>query len=69
MLDLLIQHGLVIDGSGSPGFYATVLVKDERVTIHRGDTSSLEAGRVIDATDHASQRDAGAATADHALGA
>ena len=52
MLDLLIQHGLVIDGSGSPGFYATVLVKDERVTIHRGDTSSLEATRVIDATDH-----------------
>src|SRR6266436_6721779 len=52
MLDLLIQHGLVIDGSGSPGFYAAVLVKDERVTIHRGDTSSLEAARVIDATDH-----------------
>ena len=52
MLDLLIQHGLVIDGSGSPGFYAAVGVKDERVTLHRGDTSSLEAARVIDATDH-----------------
>ena len=52
MLDLLIQHGLVIDGSGSPGFHAAVLVKDERVAIHRGDTSSLQAARVIDATDH-----------------
>ena len=52
MLDLLIQHGLVIDGSGSPGFHAAVLVKDERVAIHRGDTSSLQAVRVIDATDH-----------------
>src|SRR5438477_11308083 len=52
MLDLLIQHGLVIDGSGSPGFYAAVLAKDERVTTHRGDTSSLEAAGIVDATDH-----------------
>ncbi len=49
MLDLLITHGLVIDGSGSPGFFAAVLVEGDRVTIQRGDTESLEAGRVIDA--------------------
>ncbi len=52
MLDILIKNGLVIDGSGSPGFHAAVLVKDERVSIHRGDTTHLQATRVIDATDH-----------------
>ena len=52
MLDLLIKNGLVIDGSGNPGFYAAMLVKDKRVAIHRGDTSQLEAARVIDATGH-----------------
>jgi hypothetical protein len=38
-----LAHGLAIGGSGSPGFYAAVLVKDERVTLHRGDTAFLEA--------------------------
>ena len=52
MLDILIKNGLVIDGSGSPGFHAAVLVKDERVSMHRGDTTHLQATRVIDATDH-----------------
>ena len=52
MLDLLIKDGTVIDGSGSPGFRAAVLVKDERVTVHRGDASDLEADRVIDASGH-----------------
>ena len=52
MLDLLIKNGLVIDGSGNPGFYAAMLVEDKRVAIHRGDTSQLEAARVIDATGH-----------------
>ena len=49
MLDLLIKNGLVIDGSGSPGYHATVLVENERVTVHRGDSSHIEAARVIDA--------------------
>ena len=52
MLDLIIKNGLVIDGSGSPGFYAAVLVEHERVAIHREDVSHLEASRVIDATGH-----------------
>lgn len=49
MLDLMIENGLVVDGSGSPGFHAAVLVEGERVTIHRGDTAGLEAAQVIDA--------------------
>ena len=52
MADILINNGLVIDGTGSPGFHAAVLVDGERVTVHRGDASQLEAARVIDATGH-----------------
>ena len=49
MVDLLIKNGLVVDGSGSPGFYAAVAVDDERVTILRGDVPDAPAARVIDA--------------------
>ena len=49
MFDLLITNGLVIDGTGSPGFFAAVLVEDNRVTIQRGDVSHLDAARTIDA--------------------
>ena len=52
MPDLIIKNGLVIDGSGSPGFYAAVIVDGETVAIHRGDVSGLGAGRVIDASGH-----------------
>ena len=50
MSELLIKNGLVIDGSGSPGFHAAVLVNGNAVTVHRGDVSHLEADRTIDAT-------------------
>src|SRR5262247_3371823 len=50
MLDLLIRGGLIIDGSGNPGFYGAVAVEDERVRILRGDTAGIEARRVITAT-------------------
>ena len=49
MLDLLITNGLVIDGSGSPGFFAAVLVEGDTVTVQRGDVSNLDAARTIDA--------------------
>ena len=52
MLDMLIKNGLVIDGTGSPGYYASVGVEGNVVRILRGDVSSLEAARTIDATDH-----------------
>ena len=52
MFDLLIRNGLIIDGSGSPGFHAALAVKDNRVTVLRGDVSQIEAGRVIEARDH-----------------
>ena len=52
MLDLLIKNGLVIDGTGSPGFYGAVLVDKQNITIQRGDVSHLEANRIIDAEHH-----------------
>ena len=50
MIDLLITNGMVVDGTGSPGFFAAVAVEDDRVSIHRGDVSALEAARTIDAS-------------------
>ena len=52
MLDLLIANGLVIDGTGNPGYYGAVGVEGDAVRLFMGDTSSLEAARVIDATGH-----------------
>ena len=49
MLDLLIRNGLIVDGTGNPGFYGTVGVEAETVRIFRGDSSDIEARRVIDA--------------------
>ena len=50
MAHLLIQNGLVIDGSGSPGFHASVIVDGERVAIRRGELPDIDAARTIDAT-------------------
>jgi len=50
LLDILINNGLVVDGSGNPGFYGSVGIEGETVHIFRGDASNTEAVRVIDAT-------------------
>jgi N-acyl-D-amino-acid deacylase len=50
VFDLLIRGGLVIDGTGSPGFHAAVGVEGDTVTILRGDVAGTEAARVVDAT-------------------
>jgi N-acyl-D-amino-acid deacylase len=52
MFDLLITGGQIIDGTGNVGFYGAVGIDGETVRILRGDVSTLEAARVIDATDH-----------------
>ncbi|MCI0438459.1 MAG: D-aminoacylase, partial [Chloroflexi bacterium] len=49
-LDLLIANGLIIDGTGNPGYYGAVGVEGDTARIFRGDVSSLEAARRIDAT-------------------
>jgi N-acyl-D-amino-acid deacylase len=52
MLDLLIRDGLIIDGTGNPGFYAAVGVEGERIHVLRGDLTGVQAERVIDAAGH-----------------
>lgn len=49
MLDLIIKNGLIIDGSGSPGFYGSVLVYGDKIVIRRDDTNNLESTQTIDA--------------------
>jgi N-acyl-D-amino-acid deacylase len=49
MLDLLITGGLVVDGTGNPGYYAAVGVEGERVRVLRGALDGVDAARVIDA--------------------
>ena len=52
LVDIKIVDGQVVDGTGSPGFYATVLVEGDTVSIHRGEHDQIEAHRTIDATGH-----------------
>ncbi len=50
MFDLVITGGLIIDGTGNPGFYGAVGIEGETVRILRGDVSAVEARRTIDAS-------------------
>ncbi|HXG05436.1 MAG TPA: D-aminoacylase, partial [Candidatus Binatia bacterium] len=50
MLDLLIRGGMIVDGTGNPGFYGAVGVEGETVRILRGDLDGIAAARTIDAT-------------------
>ena len=49
MLDLLIRGGMIVDGTGNPGFYGALGVEGERIRILRGDLEGIESARVIDA--------------------
>ena len=49
MLDLLIANGLIVDGTGNPGYYGAVGVEGERLRILRGSLDGVDAARVLDA--------------------
>ena len=50
MLDLMIRGGQIVDGSGNPGFFGSLGIEGDRVTVFRGDVSEVEAQRTLDAT-------------------
>src|SRR6476620_12565728 len=47
--DLVIRNGLVIDGSGRPGYRADIAIKGDRI-VRIGKLKNAGAGREIDAT-------------------
>jgi N-acyl-D-amino-acid deacylase len=52
MVDLKISGGEIVDGTGSPGYFGTVLIEGDTLFVHRGDASEIEAARTIDAMGH-----------------
>ena len=52
MLSLLIRDGMIVDGTGNPGFYGAVGVEGDRVHILRGNVDDVEASRILNAAGH-----------------
>jgi N-acyl-D-aspartate/D-glutamate deacylase len=50
VLDVLIAGGQIIDGSGNVAFVGALGIAGETVHILRGDVSTVEAARVVDAS-------------------
>ena len=50
MFDVLIRGGRIIDGSGSPWFQGSIGIEGDRLKVIKGDTSSVQAKRIIDAS-------------------
>ena len=50
MFDVLIKDGTIVDGTGNVGFKGSVAVEKHQLKIITGDTSSLEASTIIEAS-------------------
>ena len=50
MLDILIRDGLIIDGTGNPGYYGSIGVEGDTIRVFRGSVQDVEAARTIDAS-------------------
>jgi len=50
LLDVLIKHGLIVDGTGNPGFFGAVGVQGDTIHVFRDDVSNPEAAQTIDAS-------------------
>ena len=47
MYDLIIKNGSVIDGTGSPSFFADIAVKDGKI-VHEASTDGLTEKEILD---------------------
>ena len=52
MSDLLIRNGRIVDGTGSKSFSGSLSINGDTITIITGDTSDIEADRIIDADNY-----------------
>jgi len=50
MFDIIIRNGRIVDGTGNPWFQGTVAIEGDCVRILTGDTSAIQAVRMIDAS-------------------
>jgi N-acyl-D-amino-acid deacylase len=50
MFNTIIRNGRIVDGTGNPWFQGTVAIEGDCVKILTGDTSAIQAVRVIDAS-------------------
>ena len=49
MFDILIRNGKIVDGMGNPWFQGAVAIEGDCVKILTGNTSAIQAVRMIDA--------------------
>ena len=47
---IALKDGLIINGTGSPGFYGSVLIKDNKISVIRQNSDSIQADVEIDCT-------------------
>jgi N-acyl-D-amino-acid deacylase len=52
MSEILIQNAQVVDGTGEGSFEGSVIVNGDSVRVIQGDTSSINASRIIDGSKH-----------------
>ena len=52
MSDLLIRNGRIVDGTGSKSFSGSLSIDGDTITIITGDTSAIDADRIIDADNY-----------------
>ena len=50
MFNILIKNALIIDGTGSEGFYGSVGVSRDSIQVLRGNVDQISASKIIDAT-------------------
>ena len=48
---ILLKNGLIINGTGNPGFYGSVFVENNKLSVIRNNSDSIEADIIVDCKD------------------